>query len=741
MYSSKSQCGCRILREQKLTNFGTRRWWKQTPLTNEKRERWINFQAFKLPRFIYLLPKVTLRYGRQIVVFLRGLSYYLMQRVERFLRQWRKASEKNYCNWSSQRAWQVAAKKTTPVLHFSPRLLGKALISLFILATYPERRDVDRRLRICIVTMGIGAIAIGVVFRLYTIQDTEYEKWEKIAGRQHSTSITIQGVRGAIKDSQDRVLAVSVQAASVGAHPRQLRKDPQTIKNLSSILEIPESKIKNIINQEKSFVWLARALPKETADRIDSLKLKGVVSIPEFRRYYPHGELAGALIGRVNRDGQGQSGVEGYFDKMLSAKARSISVSRDARGRLVTDLNEKMRNLGTFRESLNRVSFKNKLIPDAFASTTSRDVRSEGKDVSLSIDSYIQNIVEEELHRGLVDAQAKHIIGVLMDAQTGELISIAQSPGFNPNQQKNLDPETLKNFVLQDNFEPGSTFKPIVAAIALEQKLTRVDEQIDCEMGRYQVGKYTIKDVHPSGVLSVRDVLVRSSNICMTKLGQRLGKERLGRALIDFGFSKQVGIELAGEGKGIMREPNTWANIDVATHSFGQGISVTALQMAQAYSSFINNGVMVRPTILKVKPEEVRGERVLAEETAKTIFEVLTGVTEDSHGTAKGARIMGVRVSGKTGTAQKPNIGARGYDSNRVLASFIGMIDAREIGIEKKLIMFVAVDEPGVFPRYGGTVAAPVFRRAMERILSHLMSGSHGLSSNSSSVEKEKEEI
>ena len=251
---------------------------------------------------------------------------------------------------------------------------------------------------------------------------------------------------------------------------------------------------------------------------------------------------------------------------------------------------------------------------------------------------------------------------------------------------------------------------------------------LDCEGGRYRFGGHTIRDVHPIDTVSFSEVLVQSSNICMAKIGARMGIKRLHEALESFGFGKTTGLELKGEAAGILRAPERWRTIDIATHSFGQGVAVTALQLVQAYGALANGGLLVRPTLLKQPTgEPVESRRILRPETASTISQAIRGVTEAEHGTGKKAKISGVTVYGKTGTAQKARRDGRGYDPDRVLASFIGYVDGQEVGLDRRLVMLVIVDEPGVKPRWGGTLAGPIFRRSMERVLSHLLTQDSGL--------------
>lgn len=271
---------------------------------------------------------------------------------------------------------------------------------------------------------------------------------------------------------------------------------------------------------------------------------------------------------------------------------------------------------------------------------------------------------------------------------------------------------------MQDSFEPGSTFKPLLVAAALEEGKAKDGEIIDCERGNYRVGNRVVHDIHPQSKLPLRDVLVRSSNVGVAKLGLRLGAETIHRWIKDYGFGAKTKIAISGESKGILRPAENWALIDQATHSFGQGFSVTAIQLVQAYAALANGGILITPTLVKTKKrEEVR---VLSEKTANLVSDYIIGVTEDEHGTGRNAKVEGVHVHGKTGTAQKVVRGH--YSPDKVFASFIGYVDLNEAGVDKKIVLFVGVDEPGVYPRWGGTVAAPSFSKIMEKTIAHYVS-------------------
>ncbi len=603
-----------------------------------------------------------------------------------------------------------------------------------------------RKRRLNGILLAAVAFAALTVMRLYSLQGTEYKKWMTIASKQHYSRIQVQGARGTVMDTAGRTLAVSVPALAVGIRPRRVRNLERDARELSRTLNLPLKEVKEKLVPRKKFVWLARGVAAKKRTEIEALQMDAVELFDEFRRFYPQGAVAGPLIGKVGLDGEGLSGLELQFNRKLLAPDYNLPVRRDARGRYVTAAvweNEiaaepaVLRELGSAMDQLGALWSG---AEPAEPSVVKEPLRKEGRDITLSIDAVIQSIVESEFDKGKQEAIASKVFGLVMDADSGELLALAQSPGMNPSKLEDTSSAELRNFVLQDSFEPGSTLKPLVAASAVDARLVRTEEIFNCESGQYPYAGHVIRDVHPVGVVPFAQVLVRSSNICIAKIGQRLGKQRLYNALRGYGFGQRTGIELSGEGDGILRSPETWADIDLATHSFGQGISVTALQLVQGYAVLANGGYLVHPTLLKQSQENNQSrKRVLSEQTARKISEILQGVTEDEHGTGHNARINGVTVCGKTGTAQKARNDGRGYSTEQIMASFIGYVDGNEIGVNHRLVMFVAVDEPQVKPRWGGVVAAPVFRRSMERILSHLMTRERGAQVQTASLRRDKE--
>ncbi len=578
---------------------------------------------------------------------------------------------------------------------------------------FPESRRL--RLNIAFIFVFIGAGII--VSRLYSLQATEQQKWLQYASNQYSSSIEIAGARGTIVDTVGRTLAASVESIAVGVHPK--KSNEKLAKKLADILNEKESEITKKLKSRASFVWLARGVPLEKEAELRALETKGVSIFRDFRRYYPQGQLAGALLGRVSREGKGQSGIELMLNDALQAEERKLSVKRDARGRFTTVSEWKAPESNTSGHILNALL---SLGSDNNAYAAEVDYREEGAAVQLTIDSMMQNILEEEFLRGHKESKAKTVYGLVMDAYSGEILALGQTPGFNPNTER-VSPRDLRNIISQNNFEPGSTLKPLVAAAALDAGVVRANESMDClKSGRYPVGPHIVRDAHPVGRVNFSEALVRSSNICMAKVGQRLGEKRLHKVLVDFGFGKKTGANLPGEASGILRDVSNWREIDVATHSFGQGIAVTAVQLVRAYSALANGGMLVLPKIVHTGNDGLSSQkRIISEQTAKEVSSILEEVTTSEHGTGKRAAIPGLRVAGKTGTAQKAKENGHGYDSKNVLSSFIGFVDGSDIGVNRTLTMLVVVDEPGVNPRWGGTVAAPIFRRSMKRMLSYLM--------------------
>ncbi len=535
--------------------------------------------------------------------------------------------------------------------------------------------------------MGLCFVYGGILcLRLLSLQVLNFEQWQDWALRQHFSQVEVHSERGPIYDRNAKLLAVSVPAGSVYVRPGQITNRWEVVRRLSELLGMKPQAVEEKIGKNAPFVWVKRQVQRSLAEKVNSWGLQGVGYVLESRRYSPYNQAASPLIGKVGVDGTGLSGIEAMYEKLLHEDHIQRRVARDARGNI--------------------------LVSD---SDRPFDVP-RGKPLRLTIDADLQLIVDEELEKGRQSSNAKNAYAVMMDADTGEILAMSQAPSVNFNNPGTGSREELTNKLVETVFEPGSIFKPIVAAAAIELGAARPTEMINCEGGRYRFSTHTIKDVHPQGLLSVRDVIVRSSNIGMTKIGVKLGSERLYNAIRLFGFGTSSGLNLPGESSGILRAESTWAKVDVATHSFGQGVAVTPLQIVRAMSVLANGGKL--PTLRLIQSDEpFQSRRLISTRTAGIIKEMLFGVVEDPHGTGKKAGIKGVRVGGKTGTAQKARTGAKGYASGAYVSSFVGFVDASSLGIKQTLVMIVSIDEPRSPVIYGGALAGHVFHEIMLKSL------------------------
>ena len=556
--------------------------------------------------------------------------------------------------------------------------------------------SVNRYGRLKILRALLSIFVIIIVSRLYSLQVSNQDTWQEWALKQHFEDMKIASERGPIVDTEGRYLAVSVPAGSIYVRPKQIKNREETVAFLAKELQIAESLVKEKITKKSPFVWIRRQIPRDLALKIAESKMPGVGYVLESRRYYPYGSAAGVLIGKVGIDGEGLSGLELSHNKKLYKAETIQSVRRDALG---NQINIKLDNSG-----LNK-SFA---VP-------------RGDEVQLSIDVDLQLVLDEELEKSQKEQKAKSVMAVLADADNGEIIALGQSPNMNPNFEIVKDQKAPKNLLMETVYEPGSTMKPLVAAAAIDSGVISASNMINCEHGRYSFGSHLIKDVHPVDTVTFRDVVVRSSNIGMTKVGAMMGKDALYKSLRNFGFGFSSKLGIAGESAGILRHVSGWATVDIATHSFGQGIAVTPLQMVRATSALVNGGELVQLKLIKNNSSGNAGEtdrvRVISPKTSEIMKQILYDVVEDPHGTGKSAKIEGIRVGGKTGTAQKARTDGKGYLPNKYMASFVGFADAENIGISKKLTMIVIVDEPSNGAIYGGAVAAPVFQKIMRRSL------------------------
>jgi len=536
---------------------------------------------------------------------------------------------------------------------------------------------------------------VALVSRAFQLQVVSGETLGKLADRQHKKSLTLYPERRFIFDRNGQKLAATVMADSVYVDPSSVEERRKVSSKLSSILGVKRQKVAGAVSSQGSFRWVARQISPVRAERIRTLKLKGVHLVQEPKRFYPHREMACHLLGFAGLDSTGLDGLESKYDEYLKAVPKKVVWGRDARG---------------YKIYLNNDS--GDIVDDKSCS------------LFLTIDSKIQYIVESQLRKAIEGTGAKGGTVIVMDPGTGEVLAMASEPRFNPNVFSIYPADARRNRAVIDSFDPGSVFKPFVAAAALEEGLVTETDMFDCENGSYRVGNRVIHDAQNEKFqkLNLQEILKYSSNIGSIKIAERLGREKLYRYITMFGFGSKTGVDLPGESRGILRNPKDWSDVDFATIAFGQGVSVTAIQLVAAMSAIANDGVLMKPHVVRcmvdkkgsvVKEfEPVAVRRVISPETSHRIASILTDVVEGEGGTGKNARIVNLSVAGKTGTSQKFDFDLGRYSAEKVEASFVGFFPAED----PQMVILVVLDEPETC-RWGGAAAAPVFKKVSEQIL------------------------
>jgi cell division protein FtsI (penicillin-binding protein 3) len=557
-----------------------------------------------------------------------------------------------------------------------------------------DDRDKWTRYRIRFIG-GVFIVLLSVsVARAFYLQIYEQEKFANLAEKQHLKVVQITPSRGAIYDATNSALAVSIEMDSLYAEPRNVGDISAVAAKLAPVLGTTGEALEKKMNASRGFAWLARRLTPEVAAQIRALKIDGLGFIKETKRFYPNAEIGSHVIGFTGLDPEGLEGVEKRFDSTLLGNTGYIVTERDALGR----------DIGTH-------------------GVVTRSA-SAGQNIVLTIDKNIQYIAEKELAAAVEGSRAKGGIAIVMEPGSGKILAMANYPTFNPNNFGKFPPAALRNKAITDSFEPGSTMKVFIIAAALEEKVVKPADGFDCENGSYNIGGRTIHDTHKYGRLSVGDVLKYSSNIGAAKIGTRLGPERLYGYLRSFGFGAKSSIDLPGEVGGQLRNKNNWYGVDLATISFGQGVSISSLQLVTAMSAIANGGNLMQPYIVDRvvddKGEQIKQfspvsrQRVVSAETARIVANMMTSVTAEG-GTGTAASVDGYKVAGKTGTAQKADPVTKGYSLDKRTASFAGFVPADN----PRLSIVVIVDEPKT-SSYGGVVAAPAFSAIARQSLCYL---------------------
>lgn len=545
------------------------------------------------------------------------------------------------------------------------------------------------------VGMLLLTLLFGVVgWKGYRLQTVEGPRLRELAEQQYLKKIKLPPRRGTILDRHNTPLAISVDVDSVFANPRMVGSRAAVVaRELSSVLGLNMRTLQKRLSNKRYFSWLKRRVTPREARQVQQLKIRGVGLTQESRRFYPNKGLGGSVVGFAGMDGRGLEGIELSLDTWLKGSPIQVSGLRDALGRSV------------------------------FSKGTHE---TDGHNVQLSLDKLIQFEVEQALAEAYktVRRRTGWVATVVMDPSTGDILAMASAPSFNPNKYNKAKPWQWRNRALTDAFEPGSTLKVFSVGSALEAGIIRPDEVFHCEGGAWRVGHFTIHDSHGYGRLSVAEIIKKSSNIGSAKIAFRLGKERLYKGLKSLGFGRRTGIQLRGERTGILRSPKRWSKIGLSNIAFGQGMTATVIQLAQALTAVANDGKMMRPRLVQkitnAKGETVeyfapRGERVFSTKTAQTMRKMMAAVA-GPEGTAPDAALERFTVAGKTGTAQKVDPVTKAYSSDLWVSSFIGMVPASR----PRLVIAVVVNEPDGKKYYGGQVAGPIFKRIAEKAMAYL---------------------
>lgn len=512
----------------------------------------------------------------------------------------------------------------------------------------------------------------GLFGRGVYLQGIHDDFLQKKGNARYSRVVEVSAHRGMITDRNGISLAVSAPVESVWATPSDVDADKRQVKQLAQILGMGVEELKKrLFDPTRDFVYLKRHLPPDQAEKVVSLNLPGVSLQREYRRFYPAGEEAAQILGFTGQDDNGQEGLELAFQEHLSGKSGSQRVIKDRRGRSVEDAG-------------------------------SIYAPKPGGNIVLSIDGNLQHLVFRELESAVRLHKAKAGSVVVLDARSGEVLALANYPSFNPNNRNNTSAKAMRNRAITDLFEPGSTMKPFIVATAIEAGKVGPDTIINTEHGEFRVGDKKIHDAHPESMLTVAQIIQKSSNIGAAKLALSMKSGLLWQSLADSGFGSQTGSNFPGEAPGKLRDPQTWLPIEKATISYGHGISVNLLQLARAYTIFADDGELKPVSLLKLDVPSA-GKKVFSEHTARKLRAMLERVTQPG-GTAPLAQVAGYRVAGKTGTAHKLE---GGVYVDRYVATFVGFAPVSN----PRLVVAVMIDEPDDGQYYGGQVAAPVFSK------------------------------
>ncbi len=529
------------------------------------------------------------------------------------------------------------------------------------------------------IVAGLGLAFVGLGARAAYVQVFGNDFFQRQGEVRFARTLELPANRGRVLDRNGLILASSVAAQSIWAIPEDVDKDDPKLPQAAKLLELKPADLKKLLsNEDKTFVWVKRQVDEPLARQVEALGIKGLYLRKDYKRQYPEGESAAHVVGFTNVEDVGQEGVELAFNKQLSGTAGSRRVIKDRLGRVVEDVRD--------------------AIPPV-----------DGPDLQLSIDSKVQFFAYQKLTEAVKQHKAKAGSVVVMDVQSGEVLALANYPSYNPNQRRNLTGEQLRNRALTDTFEPGSTMKPFIAALALEKGLVRPESIIQTAPGRMTIGGSTITDAHPHGAMSVIEVIQKSSNVGTVKMAMQMQPREMWENFKQVGLGQKPDVPFPGAVSGRLRAYKSWRPIEQATMSYGYGLSTSLFQLAQAYTVFARDGELIPATMVH-KAELAHGPRVYSARHAQAVRHMLHLVTGPG-GTAPKAQVMGYTTGGKTGTAHKQE--GRGYADKKYRGFFVGLAPIEQ----PRIVVAVMIDEPTGGQYYGGLVAAPVFSETVQQTL------------------------
>jgi cell division protein FtsI (penicillin-binding protein 3) len=529
----------------------------------------------------------------------------------------------------------------------------------------------------------VAAIALsftGLAGRAAYVQVINNDFFIRQGEVRFARTLELPANRGRILDRNGLPLASSILSPSIWAIPEDVERDKAKLKQLAKLLDLTSAELnKKLEDEDKSFVWLKRQVDETVAQKITALNLKGIYQRKEYKRQYPEGEAVAHVVGFTNIEDIGQEGVELAFNQELAGKAGSRRVIKDRIGRAVE-------NVGDTLEP------------------------QDGKDLQLSIDSKVQFFAYQKLRDAVIENKAKAGSVVVLDVQTGEVLALANYPSYLPGKRTNLSPDQMRNRALTDTFEPGSTMKPFIAALAMEKGIVKPETQIQTAPGRITIAGSTITDAHPHGILTVNEIIQKSSNVGTVKMAMQMQPRDMWEMYTQVGFGQKPQLPFPGIVSGRLRAAKTWRPIEQATMSYGYGLSASLFQLARAYSAFARDGELLPVTLLKAPETMVSGVRVMSEKNAKAVRHMLNLATQEG-GTAPKAQTMGYSVGGKTGTVHRQE--GKAYADKRYRGFFVGMAPIEQ----PRIVVAVMIDDPSNGKYFGGDVAAPVFSDTVAQTL------------------------